>query len=294
MKRTDLSIVAGVGMLALIAAFWFVVLSPKRTEANDLATQVTELEASVAAQEQLASTAVEAEESYDENYHRMVVLGKAVPKEADTASLLVEVQGISQESKVSFDSLALSQAAATGAAPVATPPPLTSPTDPSGEAPPEGETPEAAATETTPTSTDAAAPPAPTAAPATEATAASLPLGATVGPASLPIMPYDLTFTGGFYEIADFMEGLDGFVKANEAGAGVSGRLLTVDGFSLEPLESAAGGAPRPDPPLAASLAVTTYVAPAEEGVTAGATPTAPATTPAATPTPASSTTPAP
>ena len=40
---------------------------------------------------------------------------------------------------------------------------------------------------------------------ATEASAATLPLGATVGPAGLAVMPFALTFSGDFFEIADFL-----------------------------------------------------------------------------------------
>ena len=61
-----------------------------------------------------------------------------------------------------------------------------------------------------------------------------LPLGAAVGSAGLPTMPYDLTFTGDFFDIADFMAGLDAMVKVDGKGIGVDGRLLTIDGFSLQ------------------------------------------------------------
>ncbi|MGH2951055.1 MAG: hypothetical protein ACRDKX_03320, partial [Solirubrobacterales bacterium] len=123
-------------------------------------------------------------------------------------------------------------------------------------------------------------------APATEAAAAVLPIGSTVGPAGLPVMPYDLDFRGSFFDIADFMAGLDGLVRLKGDGVGVDGRLLTVDGFTLS------GDQRTGFPFLEADLHVTTYVAPADQGLTAGATPQAPATaTTPATPTPASTTT---
>jgi len=296
MKRSDLMIVAGLGLVGLVAAFWFVVLAPKREEANELGTQVEELQTAVSDAEQLAAAAAAAEKDYGRNYHRLVVLGKAVPEDADTSSFLIELQGIADRSGVSFDSVALAEDAAANTAAVATPPPLTSPSDPSGEAPAEGESPPPAgdgetppSAETPATGADAATPAA--AVPATEAQAAALPIGAVVGPASLPVMPYDLSFSGGFFEIADFLELIDGLVRLDRKGVGVNGRLLTVDGFSLEPLDSepSRGGADR-DPSLGVSLSVTTYLTPAEEGLVAGATPSAP---PAPSTTPAS-TTPAP
>jgi hypothetical protein len=302
MRRTDLTIIAAVALLGLVAAFWFLVLAPKREEAAELGDKVTQLEASVAEQEQLAAAAEEAEASYNENYQRVVVLGKAVPEDADTPSLLVELQRIADQDNVDFQTIALAEGSGTtDASQVTTPPPLTAPdtgstaeettpasTDPAAE----GEATETSTEPTATESTTSSSATATTAAPATEATAATLPMGAAVGPAGLPIMPYDLTFSGGFFETADFLADLDELVEAGGIEAHVHGRLLTVDGFSLSPVESAAGSSAA-DPALNVTLAVTTYLTPAEQGLVAGATPGAPApTTPApATTTPASETT---
>ena len=66
--------------------------------------------------------------------------------------------------------------------------------------------------------------PAATTVPATESAAAVLPLGAAVGLAGLPTMPYDLIFTGDFFDIADFMAGLDRMVKSTaRASASTAG-----------------------------------------------------------------------
>ena len=100
---------------------------------------------------------------------------------------------------------------------------------------------------------------------ATEAAAASLPIGATVGPAGLPVMPYELQFQGDFFQIADFVAGLDKGVSAGKKGeVSVDGRLMTVDGFSLT------RDLQKGFPSLLANFAVTTYVTPTEEGLTAG------------------------
>ena len=317
MKRTDQMILAVVGVLGLLAAFWFLVLAPKRQEAADLGDKVSQLEASVSEQEQLAATAEEAQSGYDENYHRVVVLGKAVPEDADTPSLLVEFQRIADRANVEFQTIELSEDAdgsAAEAAQVATPPPLTAPEELGSEGSTTASTDTTStdtsstegATTTDSTSTASTADPAAstatesstptstasstTTAPATEATAATLPIGATVGPAGLPVMPYDLSFSGGFFEVADFLADLDELVEVGGSTARVHGRLLTVDGFSLAPVEDASGASPT-DPVLNVSLAVTTYLTPAEQGLVAGATPGAPApTTPAATPASATTT----
>jgi hypothetical protein len=59
----------------------------------------------------------------------------------------------------------------------------------------------------------------------------------------------------------------------------VDGRLLTVDAFTLAPIETQLGTvqALNPVPTLTAALSVTTYLTPADEGITAGATPGGPA-----------------
>jgi hypothetical protein len=124
----------------------------------------------------------------------------------------------------------------------------------------------------------------------TEASAATLPIGASVGPAGLAVMPYDLSFTGGFFEIADFMRRVDSLVHMQHGLPGVNGRLVTVDGFTLSPetsMSTTTSTTVKATPQLTAALTVTTYLTPADQGITAGATPSGPAP---ATATPASTT----
>jgi len=251
--RTILFVVAGV---AAVAAFYFLMISPKRAEVGELDTKISAARTVVAEQQQLATLAEQAKKEYRSDYQHLVVLGKAVPGDDDVSSLIEQVNSHAEAADIDFRALTLAAADSDAAgAPAPTAPAAPAPTAP-------GETPAA----TTP-------------APATEQAVATLPLGATVGPAGLPTMPYDLTFSGGFFQIADFIAGLDGMVKVEDDGVGVNGRLLTIDGFSLS---SSAEGFPN----LTANLHVTSFVTPADQGVTAGATPTSPAaTTPTTTPT---------
>lgn len=288
MKRSDRMIVIAVALVGLLAAFWFLVVSPKRAELSDLDEQVSALEASVAQQEDLAAFAEQAEADYDRDYHRLVVLGKAIPGDDDSASLIDQTQALADEARIDFRTLVLAASDTEAAAP----PPATETTaDPatseSSPAPPGSTTTTPSTTTTAPstapsTTTTAAAP-----APATEATAALLPIGATVGSAGLPVLPYELSFSGGFFEIADFMSELDAMVRVDSKGIGVDGRLLTVDGFAI--LVDQERGVPH----LNANLRVTSYVAPADQGATAGATAAAPApaSTAAATTAPPTTTT---
>ena len=101
----------------------------------------------------------------------------------------------------------------------------------------------------------------------TEVAASLLPLGASVGPAGLAVMPYEVTFDGDFFQIADFIKGIDSLVDTKQDRVSVDGRLVTIDGFSLE----ASPG--KGFPALQASFALTTYLAPPGEGPAAGASP---------------------
>lgn len=245
MKSSDRTILIAVAAIGVVAAFWFFGLSPKRAELAELDQDLTALEASVAEQEQLIALGEQAKTGYRRNYQRLIVLGKAVPGDDDAASLLVQTSTLARKAEIDFRTLTLVEG--------------------EGEAP----TP-AAATETTVDGAEPGATAAPVAAPATEASAAGLPIGATVGAAGLPVMPYDVKFHGDFFQVADFLASIDKMVDPDGGTLGVDGRLITVDGFALTPDPK------KGFPHLAADLHVTTYVTPADQGLTGGATPTTP------------------
>jgi Tfp pilus assembly protein PilO len=259
-KGSDKAVVLGVIMAVILAGFYFKVLGPKREEASSLKKDIGDLQAQVDQQKQVADFAEDARKRFPAYYGRLVVLGKAVPASADTSSLLVELNSIANRSGVKFSGLTLSAASAgTTAAPPSAPTSSSS----SGTA--------TSSTEATPAST------APTTVPpaATEATAANLPLGASVGPAGLPTMPYDLSFEGTFFDVTDFLKGVDDLVHVRGSSyVSADGRLLTIDGFSLETDPDS----PPNDPTLDVKLAVTSYVTPSDQGLTLGATPGGPAT----------------
>lgn len=241
-------IVAMIAVAALAGAFWMLALSPKRKEASELSQQVSQARESLAQHHSEVQIAEAAKREFPVAYQQLVVLGKAVPGDDDTPSLLVQVNRIAQHSKVRFETIRLEP----GSGESEPPPP--------------------------PAEEESGTPVSPT-----EAAASLLPLGATIGPAGLAVMPYTVTFSGDFFHIADFIHGLDSLVKTQNAKVDVYGRLITIGGFSLEPVS---GG---PDPTLEATFTITTYLTPpSEEGVTGEATPEGPAP---ATATPASTTT---
>ncbi len=199
------------------------------------------------------------------------MLGKAVPAQADTSSLLVELNGIAEHTNVQFRGISLDSSASGGATPApSTPAPSASGTSttpaPSGSDGSTGSSPSGSSTATAASAATAAAP-------ATEAGAANLPIGAAVGPAGLSTMPYNLVFRGTYFDVADFLKGLQDLIHLRgNATVAADGRLLTIDGFSLSQPHR------NPDNPLLkVAVRVTSYVAPASEGSTAGASPSGPA-----------------
>lgn len=231
-KRTNLVVFAMLVVGALAAAFWMVLLSPKREEAQKLSGQIETVESSLSQHRSEAAAAAAAKRSFPEDYARLVVIGKAVPSGDETASMLVQLNHLANQAEAKFETLNLEAAGGEEASPEAT---------------------------------------AGTAASPTEAEASLLPLGASIGPGGLAVMPYSLTFEGDFFQIASFIEKLDNLVKTTNAGVTVNGRLITVGSFSLSPGE-AKGGAAR----LSADFSVTTYLTPPGEGLTAGAAPAGP------------------
>lgn len=282
MKAHGTTIVAVAVLVVAALAFYMLLLSPQRAEIAELDDEATALKASISEQEQLISFGEDARRAFPRDYGRLVVLGKAVPDQADTASLLVQLNAFAGDTDVQFRGITLTQGTGDEGSTLAASAPAQAAAAAqasSGESEPaSGES------ESGGSSTPAAAPAAP--AQATEAAAASLPIGATVGGAGLGTLPYELTFAGGFFEIADYMGRLDGLVEfdGESSQVRVNGRLMTVDGFAL------AGGAPSGNPTLEAQLMLTSYVTPSTQGLTAGATPSGPAPAGAPSAVPASAT----
>jgi Tfp pilus assembly protein PilO len=250
------AIVGGVVIAALALVFWTQLLSPKRDEVVKLDAQIETVEASLASHRAEVTEAEAARRRFPGQYQRLVVLGKAVPGGDETASLLVQLNGLADRSGVRFNDLQLNSEAGGSAGESSAPP------SSAGGSPVS----------------------------ATEVAASLLPLGASIGAAGLAVMPYTLTFQGNFFQIADFIERLDKLVKTQNEKVLVDGRLITVGGFSLAPEGESEGSASTAagSPSLTANFEVTTYLTPPSQGETAGATPVGPAESAA---TPASTTT---
>jgi Tfp pilus assembly protein PilO len=246
MSSSNRMIVAMLVVVALAIAFWMMLLSPKRDEVAKLDQQVSQREETLAVHQSEVQRGLEARRAFPREYQQLVVLGKAAPAEDDTASLLVQLNRIAKSSQVRFQTFVLTPASGGEEALV--------------EAPVE----EAA--------TGAAPSP-------TEVAASKLPLGAAIGPAGLAVMPYTLSFEGSFFHLADFIHGLDSLVETKNSRVNVTGRLITINGFTLK------AGEAKGFPFLRAEFTVSTFLVPPEQGVTGGATPASPepSTTPVST-----------
>lgn len=238
-SSNNVAIVAMIVIAVLAIGFWMVLLSPKREEADKLSAKARDLQSSLAIHQSEVDQALQAKAQFSKSYEQLVVLGKAVPGDDDTASLIVQLNRIARSAGISFAKFELKA--------------------PPGEA--------AALPTEAPAGTEGSASP-------TEVAASTLPLGATVGSAGLGVMPYELVFDGKFFQIADFIQGLDSLVKTQNAKVAVDGRLFTINGFELK----AAKGSGFPD--LEATFSITTYLTPPEQGITAGATPEGPEAAP--------------
>jgi Tfp pilus assembly protein PilO len=268
MKGSDKAIVMGVIMAVILGVFYVKVLSPKREKSSELQKDIAGLQTQVDQQKQAATFGEDARQHFPTYYGRLVVMGKAVPGDADSSSLLVQLNGLAQRNDVKFDVLEMSDT--TGSA---------DPSATAAAAPPSTGTATTSTTSTTPSTTGTsgtAAPAATTPTAATEATAATLPLGAAVGTAGLPTMPYKLTFKGHYFNVANFLNGLDQLVHTSGTDrVSADGRLLTVNGFTMKVPDNNTSANPK----LKVNLVVTSYVTPSDQGLTAGASPTGPSLT---------------
>jgi hypothetical protein len=240
----------GAGLVALVAAFWFLVLAPKRAEVAKVDGQIAQAQSRRAAAVAEAATAGQARAAYQRDYGNLARLGKAAPADDDVASLVVQLESLAKANKIDFRSVKLT---ATTGAPAEAPAPAASGKDATG-------------TDTTAkdTSGEKAAKDNAPATPAPPAVVQAPP-GAVVGSAGLLTVPFTFEFDGGYLPMQRMLGAIDRLADATGGTISVNGRLLTVDGFSLS---ASRLGFPK----IKALVSATAYIVPPAEGITAGAT----------------------
>ena len=119
MSRSTKTLIPALLGVVAAAAFYFLVLAPKREEATKLSGQVKTEQTAAEQAELLAKQYEAAKADYKDNYAMVARLGKAVPADDDVRSLLVQIDDAARRSKVEFRALNVNNT--TGATPGTTP-----------------------------------------------------------------------------------------------------------------------------------------------------------------------------
>ena len=267
----------------LIVAYWFLLLAPKRAESarlgDELAEQQERRDEAVAKAGQLEA----AKTSYAKDYETVVRLGKAIPSSVDMPSLIVQLDRAARGTGIRFKKVRTGERAEAPQPPA----PANGGQSQGGQSTPAaasgGEAASTAPGKAAESANDAAktSEQRSSAGGAESAGAAPAPGGSTSsGVPGLDSVPLEFAFSGSFFDLADFFHELKRFVRLANKQVRVSGRLMTIDGFSFE---SSAF------PTLMTEVTATVYLSPKGEGTTAGGTSAGPqgATPPSGT-TPAS------
>ena len=101
------TVLAVVFVIAVAAVFWLALLSPKRDKAGELKEQATTLSTELTAAEARANEGLTAKKDFASDYAKLIQLGKAVPADASTSSLLVELDTLGTATHTSFHSISL-------------------------------------------------------------------------------------------------------------------------------------------------------------------------------------------
>jgi Tfp pilus assembly protein PilO len=280
--------------LVVLAAYWFVVLAPQRTESQKVTQELSKAQSARDEAEQQVASLNAAKASFADDYATVIRLGKAVPTTVDMPSLLVQIDRAARGTGIKINDFKPGPAVAggsssSGASAAGTPPGGGANPAAPGSAPAQGFPAKQAqkagngvsqANGTNQANADKANAGGPTGA-----------SGATTPQApGLTSVPLTFTMTGRFFDLADFFHRMKRFVRVVNDQIVVRGRLMTIESFDFA--QTGPGTSV-----LRADVNATIYLTPADQGTTAGATQAGPAGSPAgaASPgTPGSSTTPSP
>jgi hypothetical protein len=196
--RLVIVIVLAVGA---IVAGWFFVVSPKRSQASSLASQVASEQSQLSSAQNLVAAGMSARRTFAGQYAQLARLGEAVPPDDDIPSLIVQVQAAAQESHVSFKGLQL-----TGG----------------GSGSSSSNSSSSSSSSSGSSASGAAA-------------AAQLPPGATVGAAGLPTEQFTVTLSGNYFNLSNFFNRLESLVVNVNGTLKIRGRLMTINAINLVP-----------------------------------------------------------
>jgi hypothetical protein len=228
-----------------------------------------------------------ARQTFAADYAAVVRLGKAIPATVDSPSLLVQLDRAAKGTHIDFNSVTFGDRAAATVPVVST---TQGPAQPNGNAAVGGapaatglgRATEGAGTAVTTgnqasSSVDQASGGSTSTTTTTTATATT-PAPASTTNSALDSVALTFNFTGGYFDLADFLHRMKRFVYVANGQIFVRGRLISIDTISFAPgAASTSTGAATSSSKLTATVGATVYLSPASQGVTAGATPAGPA-----------------
>ena len=105
MTRSPKILIPAIAAVAAVAAFYFLVLTPKREDATRLDGEIAAKQAAFEQARDQAESYEKARDNYAKNYTTVTRLGKAVPADDDVRSLLVQLNDAAKRSKVDFHAI---------------------------------------------------------------------------------------------------------------------------------------------------------------------------------------------
>lgn len=230
----QLRVMLGVlGTVAIGAALWFAFVAPKRDAITEVQAQIGQAQSRLDVAVSAVRNVEQARADYRRDRHTVKQLVKAVPHDDDVASVLKQLDRLASANKVDFRAVKLTAGGAS--------------VPPAEQAPVDGEPGSEKGDKAGEAADSKSAPPA--------AVAQPLP-GTVVGPAGMLTVPFSFTFDGGYADLQRLLKAVHGAARRDGHGKfRISGRLLTVDGFSLV---AGRGGFPK----LKALVSATAYVEP--------------------------------
>ena len=107
MTARDRTVIIVVLALGAIVAGWLMVVSPKRSQAAGLNTQITSEQSQLTTAQGQVAAGMSARRAFAGQYAQLAKLGEAVPPDDDVPSLIYQVQSAAQAAHVSFRGLQL-------------------------------------------------------------------------------------------------------------------------------------------------------------------------------------------
>lgn len=243
MKKNDLLMVLVVAGVAVLGAFWFLLLTPQQKKASDAKAALATAQTDLAAAQQKVTAGRQAQDDFRRDRTTILKLGRVVPETDDIPTLLTQLQALADKYHVRFDDYSVS--ASGGASSTST----------------------GATTATTPTSTGTAS---------TDATAPLFPPGSVSMSGGLGRTPIELALVGEYTDLQNYLRAVERFAVISAEHSSTTGRLMVVDAFSY------ALAADHPNqkiknlwevhPDLSATLTASVYFAPPLDAPTASAT----------------------